>query len=39
MNDNIPPEIGIPLAIILWAVVLVQWRRDVIKRRKAERQG
>ena len=38
MYDYMPPEIGIPLAIILWAIVLIQWRRDVVKRRNAERR-
>lgn len=35
--DYIDPAVGVPLAIILWAVVLIQWRRDIVKRRKAER--
>lgn len=25
MHDNIPPEIGIPLAIVLWIAVLIIW--------------
>ena len=36
MIDNIPPEIGYPLAIVLWAVWMVivvrGWRKD--KQRK-----
>jgi hypothetical protein len=38
MVDNIPPEIAIPLAVILWLAVAIVYRRDVIKRRKAERE-
>lgn len=38
MVDNIPAEIAIPLAIVLWAIVAIQWRRDVIRRRKAKRR-
>lgn len=38
MIDNIPAEIGIPIAIALWALVAIQWRREVIRRRKAKRR-
>jgi len=37
MVDNIPPEIAIPLAIVLWAWVAIVWRRDVIKARREHR--
>lgn len=28
MIDNIPAEIGIPVALVLWAMVLVMYLRD-----------
>lgn len=34
MVDNIPPEIGIPAAIILWIMVVLMLRRE---RRDRER--
>ena len=39
MVDNIPPEIAIPLAIVLWLAVAIMYRRDVIKERKRKRNG
>ena len=35
--DNIDPAVGIPVAIILWSVLLIGWRRRVIRARRAER--
>lgn len=35
--DYIDPAISFPVGIALWAIMLIQWRRNVIKARKAER--
>lgn len=28
MIDNVPPEIAIPITIILWIAVIIQWRKS-----------
>ncbi len=33
MIDYIPPMIGLPLAAILWTIVILQWRADSIRNR------
>ena len=35
--DNIPAEVAIPLAIVLWTWLAIIWRRDVIKSRREHR--
>ena len=36
--DYIAPELAIPMAIVLWSIVAIIWRRDVIRRRKETRR-
>ena len=36
--DNIPPQYGIPLAIILWLILFVMLLRDRVRIRRAEKQ-
>lgn len=38
MVDNIPLEVSIPLAIVLWLTWAILYRRDVIKERKRKRE-